>query len=325
MSLVINLKADTGLVLRNENTTRFYKDIRKFNVMTREEETQWFNMLSDAKSRMEKAKEEKDLETFNSMNQLADEIRELIINSNQRLCVAAAKNWSNTDNLMDYVNEANFGLMEAIEKFDASKGFKFASYAMWFIKRAIEKYHHSTMPMVQRTNNSKTWSIVPKITNDFMQQNERQPSTEELKDMVNAKLKPGKGIKDSSDLSDIHVTMIDDGSSDVDAYGHNESMSTGDIMDYNRMSATANKFESVENDEFNKKLVSSLLNVLNPRERKLLQMRFGLIEVDGIQREFTLGEIAEELNLTTERVRQMEQAIFKRLKTEYADRITNIY
>ena len=316
MSLVINLKADTGLVLRSDNTTRFYKDIKNFDVMTREEETEWFSMLADAKKKIEAAKEAGDHTTVEEMTNFAQQIKDLIVNSNLRLCVAAAKNWASTDTLMDYVNEATRGLMLAVDKFDPSRGVKFASYAMWFIKREIEVYHHGTVPIVHRTNNAKTWSVVSKAASDFTQKNERQPSQEELFDLVNDKL--SKGIKDKADLTEVYVTMVDEYS-----YDNDEKMFNSDAVDYNRVSASVNDYEAKSEEEFNKTLVNSLLEVLPPREQKLIQMRFGLIEVNGIKREFELAEVAEELSLTSERVRQLEGKILKRLLKEYKERIAS--
>ena len=132
MPLVINLKqTDTGLVCRSENTKRFYNDIRKFDVPTKEEETKMFETLQGYKDSLALARHDNDKELCIYLESKVEETRSLIINSNQRLCVAAAKNWATTDTLLDYVNEANIGLSEAIDKFDYKKGFKFASYAMW--------------------------------------------------------------------------------------------------------------------------------------------------------------------------------------------------
>lgn len=316
MSLVINLKADTGLVLRSDNTTRFYKDIKKFDVMTREEETEWFNMLADAKKKIEEAKEAGDHATVEEMTNFAQQIKDLIVNSNLRLCVAAAKNWANTDSLMDYVNEATRGLMLAVDKFDPTRGVKFASYAMWFIKREIEVYHHGTAPLVHRTNNAKTWSVISKAASEFTQKNERPPSQEELFELVNDKLT--KGIKDKADLTEVYVTMVDEYS-----YDNDEKMFNSDAADYNRASASVNGYEEKSEEEFNKTLVNSLLEVLPPREQKLIQMRFGLIEVNGIKREFELAEVAKEIGLTSERVRQLEGKILKKLLKEYKERIAS--
>ena len=282
--------------------------------MTREEETDWFTMLIEAKQKIDEAKTNDDTKTFEEMTAFAQEIKNLIASSNQRLCVSAAKNWASTDTLMDYVNEANIGLMEAIDKFDPTRGVKFASYAMWFIKRAIEIYHNGTLPIVRRTNNAKTWSIVSGVISDFTQKNERPPSQDELLELVNSKLK--KGIKDKFDLTEMYVTMVDEYS-----YDNDEKTYNSDAADYNRASASLNSYEAKSDDDFNKTLVKSLLECLTPREQKLIQMRFGLLEVNGIKREFELQEVAEELGITSERVRQLEASILKKLLKEYEERV----
>ena len=301
MSLVINLKADTGLVDRSENTTRFYEDIKKYPTLTKEDEEKWFGVLANG---TEKEKE------F---------AREYIWLCNQRMVIASAKKWANTDNLTDYINEANIGLAEAIDKFDISKGTKFCTYAMWFIKRAINNYNNDVAPMVRRTNLSKTFHVISKVTNEFIQENERVPTADELREHINKKYKK-KDIKDKNDLLDIHIARMDDVGGDSDESNANFT----DLMDYNRISSSVNEYEVQSNDDYNKKLVDNLLKVLNPREQKLIKMRFGLMEINGIKREFELIEVAEELNLTTERVRQLETEIIKKLRKEYGDRINDL-
>jgi RNA polymerase sigma factor (sigma-70 family) len=187
---------------------------------------------------------------------------------------------------------------------------------MWFIKRAIENYHHGVVPMVRRTNNAKTWSIISKVVSEFTQKNERMPSQDELLELVNQKLK--NGIKDKADLTDMYFTMVDEYS-----YDNDEKMFNSDAADYNRASATLNDYEATAEEDFNKTLVRSLLECLPPREKKLIQMRFGLIEVNGIKREFELSEVAEELGITSERVRQLEASILKRLLKEYEERLAS--
>ena len=318
MSLVINLKSDnTGLVCRSENTKRFYNDIRAFEVPDKEEEIKLFSKLAEYKRKQAKAKENNDLERFAYFTNKIDDIRKYIVSVNQRMCVSAAKNWATTDTLMDYVNQANIGLIEAVDKFDITNGAKFASYAMWYIKRALNEYHHNIKPIVHRTNNSKTWSVVSKATSDFMQENERTPSTDELKEIVNDKLK--KGIKDKGDLLDVNVTMVDD------YPGDEEFISHADLMDYNRASSSENAYEETAENDFQKALVSSLLTTLTPREQKVIQMRFGLIEINGIKREFELSEVAFEMGLTSERIRQMEFAILAKLKKEYEKRLKHSF
>jgi RNA polymerase primary sigma factor len=301
MSLVINLKAETGLVDRSENTTRFYDDIKKFPTLSKEDEEKWFGVLK------------------NGNEENKEFAREYIWLCNQRLVIAAAKKWANTDNLTDYINEANIGLAEAIDKFELDKGTKFCTYAMWFIKRAINNYNNDVAPIVRRTNLSKTFHVVSKVTNDFIQKYERVPTAEELREHINKKYKK-KDIKDKNDLLDIHIARMDDVGGDSDDSNANFS----DLMDYNRISSSVNEYEIASTNEYNKKLVDSLLSILTPREQKLIKMRFGLIEINGIKREFELIEVAEELGITPERVRQLETSVLLKLRREYGNRINDL-
>lgn len=297
MGLVINLKADTGLVDRTENTSRFYNDIKDYPTFTREEEVAWFTQLHHGKTKEER-----------------DYARTYIMLCNQRMVVAAAKKWATTDTLMDYVNEANFGLDEAIDSFDVSVGTKFASYAMWYILRAINNYNNGDNQLVKKTNLSKTFHVVSKATNDFLQEFERTPTADELLEIINTKYK--KDITDKNDLIQTHYTSIDLGEANED-----ENYPSGDMADYNRASASYNEYENKANEEFNQKLVSSLMNKLSPREKEIIKMRFGLSDDNGLKREYEREEIGQKLGLTAERVRQLEAEAMDKMKKEYTSRI----
>ena len=300
MSLVINLKADTGLVDRSENTTRFLKDVKDFPTLTREEEIEWFTKYKHG------TKEEKEI------------ARDYIMLCNQRMIIAAAKKWAKTDTLMDYVNEANFGLLEAMDRFDTTHNVKFASYAMWFIKRAINKYICGDLQVVKRPNYSKTFHVLSKATNDFLQKNERTPSPDELFDIVTVKY--GKDIKDKNDILDLKVSYVDESANDED-----ESPNYGDVTAYNRASASYNEYEEKEEEEFNKKVVSSLLSKLSPRKQQIIKMRFGMYEGDnGLRREYEREEIGQIIGLTSERVRQLELEAMDEMKAEYLRKVKKL-
>lgn len=297
MGFVINLKAETGLVDRSENTTRFYKDIKGYKPLTREEEIEWFTKLKEG-SPSEKKK-----------------AREHLILCNQRLVIAAAKNYATTETLTDYINEANFGLFEAIDKFDITKGTKFASYAMWFILRAINKYKYDTSQMISKTNYSKTFHVMSKLKNKFIQENEREATNDELL-LIMKEMYPNKDIKDKNDLLDMRIESIDAETDDDDSFH--------EVADYNRVTASYNESERNAQSDFNKTLVSSLLNILTPREQEIIKMRFGMYSDNGLCREFELIEIGEKLGLTSERVRQLEISALKKLKDEYANRVSKM-
>ena len=317
MGFVINLKAETGLVDRSENTTRFYKDIKNYKPFDKDEEIEWFTKLKEAKENMKRLEKSLDRESYVKACRDYEKVREFIILSNQRLIIAAAKNYSTTDTLTDYIDEINFGLIEAIDKYDVSKGVKFASYAMWYIIRAINTYKYGDAEMVQKSNLYKTFHVMSKAKNKFMQENEREPSTDELLEILNSVY--GKDIKDKNDLLDLNYASID-----VDASDDDDNYSGGDIVNYNRASASYNDYEKTETNEFNSKLISSLLTVLSPREQQIIKMRFGLYEDNGLHREYELNEIAEILGLTSERVRQLELGAMKTLREEYEKRLSEL-
>ena len=317
MPLVINLKAETGLVDRSENTTRFYKDIKNYKPFDKDEEIEWFTKLKEAKDNMKRLEKSVDRKSYVRACRDYEKIREHIILCNQRLIIAAAKNYSTTGTLTDYIDEINFGLIEAIDKYDVSKGVKFASYAMWYIIRAINTYKYGDEEMVQKSNLYKTFHVMSKAKNKFMQENEREPTTDELLEILNDVY--GKDIKDKNDLLDLNYASID-----VDSTDDDDNYSGGDMVNYNRTSASYNDYEKTETNEFNTKLISSLLTVLNPREKQIIQMRFGLYDDNGLHREYELNEIASVIGLTSERVRQLELEAMKTLREEYARRISEL-
>lgn len=292
MGFVINLKADTGLVDRTENTVRFYDDIKRFPTLTREDEVYWFNKLHNGTQKEKK------------------KAREYIILCNLRLIVAAAKKWASTDTLMDYVNEAYFGLSEAVDCFDVTVGTKFASYAMWYILRAINNYNNGDNQLVRKTNLSKTFHVISKATNEFLQKNERNPTPEELLEIINKKYK--KDINDKNDLITTHYASIDTSEANEE-----DSHLGGDIMDYNRASASSSESVTHETSDFNKAMVSSLLCKLSPRKKEIIKMRFGLYEDNGLKREYEREEIGKKLGLTAERVRQLEGEAMNEMKKQY--------
>ena len=309
MGYVINLKAETGLVDRSENTTRFYKDIKDYKPFSKEEEKEWFMKLKEAKEKLDSFEPPYDKMSYNIAKKEYEKIREHIILCNQRLVISAAKNYSNTNNLTDYINEINIGLSRAIDKFDVTKGIKFATYAMWYFLLSINTYRYVMCEMVKKSNYYKTFHVISKAKNEFMQTYEREPTTDELFELVTTKYK--KDIVDKNDLLDLSVASIDQNILDDDNYA------CADINDFNRTSASYNDYEKKQNDEFNKELVSSLLDVLTPRERQIIEMRFGLYGENGLYREYELKEVADYIGISSERVRQIEKEAIDKMKKEY--------
>lgn len=291
MALIINLQADTGIVDRSENTTRFYEQIRKYPTMTQEEEVEWFKKMKYGRTKKER-----------------EDARNYIICCNQRLVVAAAKKYSNKDNLMDFTNEANIGLIKAVDKFDETRGVKFASFALWYIKRSINDCKAEDQ-MVKPTNYSKTFHVIAKAKDKFMQKNERMPNQIELMEFINEHYH--KNIKDPHDLCDIINSRVDL-SSDDDEYA-------SDVNFFNVVTASKNECEKNDAYKYNQEFITLLMEPLTEREKIIIKLMFGL--EDDLKGQYKSSDVGEKLGLTKERVRQLKKLALEKMKKEYEKRM----
>jgi RNA polymerase primary sigma factor len=261
--------------------------------------------------------EEKEVEMFelfkNGNKQEQEYARNFIINANQRFVVAMAKRFATNENILDLISEGNIGLIEAMKDFDVTKGNKFITFAVWYVRRAINNYCINYGNLVKKTNLSKTYHVIAQATNKFIQTEYRQPTLEELLEIVNKEHKAD--IKSIEDIIDTKISSIDEGfnSEDDDAV-------FGEMSLYNSYSSSFNEYEKISNDDFNNKLISSMLGKLPEREKTIIKMVFGI----GYYREYELQEIAEELGLTTERVRQIKNSVIKEIKEKYKNVMNNM-
>lgn len=294
--MVVNLKSPTtDYFERTETLTRYYEDIRKYDVMSEEKEVEMFNLFK------------------NGNKQEQEYARNFIINANQRFVVAMAKRFATNENILDLISEGNIGLIEAMKDFDVTKGNKFITFAVWYVRRAINNYCINYGNLVKKTNLSKTYHIIAQATNKFIQTEYRQPTLEELLEIVNKEHKTD--IKSIEDIIDTKISSIDEGfnSEDDDAV-------FGEMSLYNSYSSSFNEYEKISNDDFNNKLISSMLGKLPEREKTIIKMVFGI----GYYREYELQEIAEELGLTTERVRQIKNSVIQEIKEKYKNVMSNM-
>lgn len=295
--MVVNLKTpNSDYFERTETLVRYYEDIRKYDVLTNEEELELFEMIKNG-NKFEK--------------QVA---KEKLINCNQRFVVAVAKRYATNDNILDLINEGNIGLMEALENFKVEKGVKFTTWAVWFIRRAINLYCINYGNLVRKTNLSQTYHVVSQATNKFIQTEYRQPTLEELAELL--KDEHDVDIKNLSYIIDTKFTSIDEGFNSND----DDSSNVGEMNVFNEYSASFNDYEKVSNNEFNNKLISNMLLKLPKREKDIITLYFGI----GYDREYELQEIAEKVGLTTERVRQLKNDILDKLKISYKNAINTI-
>ncbi len=233
---------------------------------------------------------------------------EKLTRANLRFVVSVAKQYQNQGlSLPDLINEGNLGLIKAAEKFDETRGFKFISYAVWWIRQSIlqalaEQSRIVRLPLNQVGSLNK----INKALGKFEQENERQPSNEELAEMIEV---PKDKIADTLRVSGRHVS--------VDApFVEGEDNSLLDVLP-NDDSPSADRglvSESLSTE------IERALQILTPREREIIKSFFGI----GCQ-EMTLEEIGERFGLTRERVRQIKEKAIRRLKSPNRSRLLKDY
>lgn len=222
---------------------------------------------------------------------------EKLTKANLRFVVSVAKQYQNQGlSLPDLINEGNLGLIRAAQKFDETRGFKFISYAVWWIRQSIlqalaEQSRIVRLPLNQVGSLNK----ITKELSKFEQEHERRPSNEELAERVDM---PVDKVSDTLKVSGRHIS--------VDApFVDGEDNSLLDVLP-NDDSPMA---DASLNQESLSKEVDRALKQLYDREREILKMFFGI----GCQ-EMTLEEIGQKFDLTRERVRQIKEKAIRRLK-----------
>ena len=245
-----------------------------------------------------------DLITADEEVELAQKIRkgdhealEKLTRANLRFVVSVAKQYQNQGlGLPDLINEGNLGLIRAAEKFDETRGFKFISYAVWWIRQSIlqalaEQSRIVRLPL----NQVGALKKINKALAKFEQENERAPSVEELANETNM---PKEKIADSLRVSGRHVS--------IDApFVEGEDNSLLDVL----TNPDSPRADIHLMEESLRREIDRALATLSDRERDILRSFFGL----GCQ-EKTLEEISEEFKLTRERVRQIKEKAIRRLR-----------
>ena len=233
---------------------------------------------------------------------------EKLTKANLRFVVSVAKQYQNQGlSLPDLINEGNLGLIKAAEKFDETRGFKFISYAVWWIRQSIlqalaEQSRIVRLPLNQVGSLNK----INKALSKFEQENERQPSSEELSEMIDV---PKDKISDTLRVSGRHVS--------VDApFVEGEDNSLLDVLP-NDDSPSADR--GLVNESLNTE-IERALSTLSSRERAITKSFFRI----GSQ-EMNIEEIGERFGLTRERVRQIKEKAIRRLKSPSRSKLLKGY
>lgn len=236
------------------------------------------------------------------------EALERLTKANLRFVVSVAKQYQNQGlALPDLINEGNLGLIKAAEKFDETRGFKFISYAVWWIRQSIlqaiaEQSRIVRLPLNQVGSMNKISQMLSK----FEQENERRPSIDEISEQVDL---PEEKIDEALQISGRHVS--------VDApFVDGEDNSLLDVLvnDDAPMADLELVKESLRAE------ISHALQMLNERERNIIRAFYGIGEP-----ELTLEEIGNKYGLTRERVRQIKEKAIRRLRGNTKNKILKAY
>jgi len=234
---------------------------------------------------------------------------EKLIRSNLRFVVSVAKQYQNQGlSLPDLINEGNLGLIKAARRFDETRGFKFISYAVWWIRQSILQALAEQARIVRLPLN-KIGSInkINRALAELAQRDEREPSIQEIaKTLELAPEEIKEALKNSTKPLSMDAPLNEE-----------EEDSMYDIMESNE---NPSPDENLINESLNRE-IERALSSLTEREAKIIRLYYGL----GNKHPFTLEEIGEKINLTRERVRQIKEKAIKRLKHTTRNKILKSY
>ena len=309
----IDLSVPDGVA--SEDPVRMYlKEIGKVPLLSAEEEIELAkNMEAGAvakekiailKSREEKATEEELAEIKEEIKNLqkdldaGDEAKKRLAEANLRLVVSIAKRYVGRGMLfLDLIQEGNLGLIKAVEKFDYRKGYKFSTYATWWIRQAITRAIADQARTIRiPVHMVETINKLIRVSRQLLQELGREPSPEEIAAEMNM---PVERVREILKISQEPVSL-------ETPIGEEEDSHLGDfIQDDNvPVPADAAAFTLL------KEQLEEVLGTLTEREQKVLTLRFGL--EDGRAR--TLEEVGKEFNVTRERIRQIEAKALRKLR-----------
>ena len=233
---------------------------------------------------------------------------EKLTKANLRFVVSVAKQYQNQGlSLPDLINEGNIGLLKAAEKFDETRGFKFISYAVWWIRQSIlqaiaEQGRVVRLPL----NQVGSVNRINKVLSKFEQENERRPSVDEIADKTDL---PHEKIEDVLKVNTRQVSM-------------DAPMADGDgtsMIDFMQSDSDSSTDEELLKESLRAEIASAL-SVLNDRERNVIEAFYGIN-----QPECTMEEIGKRYGLTRERVRQIREKAIRRLKQNTQNKMLKAY
>jgi RNA polymerase primary sigma factor len=286
----------------NDPITLYLEEISRISLLSRKKEVQLAKKIEAAKIAGQHLKEDDlspgEVKRCQKIIAQGDKARDQLIEANYRLVISITKKYASRGvAFMDLIQEGNIGLIKAVDKFDYRRGYKFSTYATWWIRQAVtraiaDQGRTIRVPvhMCERINK------LSRTTRELAQKRGREPSTEEIAEAMDTS---SEGIQQIRRIAQHPLSL-------EMPIGEEQESNLGDFIEDNgtpTLSETANS-------EVLKELMEDVLSSLNAREGRVLQLRFGL--VDG--QPHTLEEVGQKFGVTRERVRQIEAAALRKLR-----------
>ncbi len=277
---MIDLSLSTDGVAIDDPVKIYLKEIGRVPLLTAEEEIQLAELMSCGDEKKAKA------------------ARKRLSEANLRLVVSIAKRYVGRGmSFLDLIQEGNLGLIKAVEKFDYTKGFKFSTYATWWIRQAITRAIADQARTIRiPVHMVETITKVKKVSSQLLHQNGHDPSPEDIATELDM---PVERVREIMRIAQDPVSL-------ETPIGEEEDSHLGDFIEDENAPAPADAASLV----LLKEQINQVLSTLTPREEAVLRLRFGL--EDGRSR--TLEEVGQQFNVTRERIRQIEAKALRKLR-----------
>ena len=289
-NIVINYEQASTYTKVNDPVKMYLKEIGRVSLLKADQEVEIAKRI------------ERGIENPNNAKMVQDgiEAKNELISANLRLVVAIAKKYTGRGMLfLDLIQEGNMGLIKAVDKFDYTKGFKFSTYATWWIRQAITRAIADQARTIRiPVHMVETINKMTRIQRQLVQELGRDPSAEEIAS------KMGNGMS-AEKVREIQKIALDPVSLET-PIGEEDDSHLGDFIE----DKEALSPDQYANNELLKDEIDLILSTLTDREEKVIRLRFGL--EDGRTR--TLEEVGKEFDVTRERIRQIEAKAMRKLK-----------
>jgi len=299
---------DTQIITRTDDPVRMYlKEIGQIPLINQEEEVRLAKIIEMGKTAKEQLNyfengelelSDEDVKELKELILDGSDAKDKLVEANYRLVVSIAKNYTNRGLLfLDLIQEGNMGLIRAVDKFDYTKGFKFSTYATWWIRQAITRAVADQARTIRiPVHMVETINKMARITRQLTQEFGREPTAAEIGEKMEL---TAERVQDIQRISREPISL-------EATVGEEEDSSLGDFISD---TSTLNPHESLLQD-MTLQALDEILSTLTDREEKVLRLRYGLYDGNT----YTLEEVGREFGVTRERIRQIEAKAMRKLK-----------